>query len=213
MKRLLSIFLCLGMAYAAMAQVPAELACFYEKVRTHRVIVDFSYSMETKGTKVNGAGHAEIQGKAYRMTMNGVELISDGGSLWLKDPEAQELVIDAFDLSTSSLLDNPILFVTGIESLFDLSMAAGDYAVPSDEFTVASMKVVMLPKEDEGVMSVDVHYTPDFQSIVGAVLYMKDGTVTAITIPSLSFLPLKAVDHYRFDAASLPASWVVTDLR
>ena len=215
MKRIL-IFLAvmpLYMMIASAQQIPDQLEGFYSKIKSSCLSASYEYTVKAADTKVIGQGTADVQKDAYRMSLNGLDVYSDGKTLWMKDGLSQEVMIDAVDPDAVSLVDNPILFVAGLDSLFDISMADGHFYTSSTEYTVQSNKVVMLPKQTEEILFIDVHYNLDFSSILAAVIYMKDGAVIEITIPSMSFGALKPHSHFVFDTTSLSEDYVVTDLR
>ena len=195
------------------APLPQEILNFYRKVSNSCVSAEYSYTYRTDDAKITGEGRAHVQGSSFRLTMNGLEVISDGKSMWTVDSEAQEVMVDRVDDATSNLMANPILFVSGMESLFDVSLSNGYAYIESNDFTLPTYKVVMLPKEEGDVLFMDVHYARDFSVILAAVIYLKDGTVTEITIPSMTFTSGKSADYFTLDTSGISSDFIVTDLR
>lgn len=192
--------------------VPEKLAAFYHRLATSSVEVDYTYSLKTDRTVVMGNGRACVQGNMYRMTMNGMELYYDGSTLWGVDREGQEVVIESVGLS-GMLLDNPVLFVSGIERLFDIRKTASGYYDRVEYMRKKVNRVALLPKEDSEVLSVDVYYNDDFSVMLGASIHLKNGTVTEVTVPSMEFQPLKDSSYFVFDTSSVEDIYVITDMR
>lgn len=79
------------------------------------VCVEYEYFTTLSGFKTTGEGRIELQGNAYHMQGNGIEIYCDGSSTWLIDQAASEVVIESADSKDAGLLANPIMLLMNIE--------------------------------------------------------------------------------------------------
>ena len=96
-------------------QQPSVFDMFRQKNIEDCVVVAYEFSTTLSGFKTTGAGCIEIQGNAYHMTADGVEIYCDGTSTWLIDEVAGEVVVESADSKESGLLANPILLLMNLE--------------------------------------------------------------------------------------------------
>ena len=102
------------MAVANMQQ-PSVFDTLRQKASEGCVSVDYEFSLTLSGVRTVGEGTVEIQGDAYHMNGNGVEIYCDGKSTWLIDEVAEEVVIESADSRDAGLLANPILLLMNLE--------------------------------------------------------------------------------------------------
>lgn len=110
----LSIFISLMMAVAQFQQ-PSFIDIFKQKAIAESISVDYEFSAEFSGMNAKGKGTVEIQGTAYHMTGNGIEIYCDGASTWFIDQVAEEVVIESADSKDAGFLANPIMLLMNLE--------------------------------------------------------------------------------------------------
>ena len=72
-----------------------------------RALGAYSVQFEVAAGEQRYAGHYDVSGDAYYMTVNGAEVYSDGQTRYEVSPERREVIIDAVDTSSRNLLNNP----------------------------------------------------------------------------------------------------------
>lgn len=77
--------------------------------------IEYEFYTTLAGFKTTGNGSIELQGNAYHMRGNGMEIYCDGSSTWLIDQTASEVVIESADSKDAGLLANPIILLMNIE--------------------------------------------------------------------------------------------------
>lgn len=99
-----------GLSFAVIFPAGAEtrsgelLARLSEKVRSMKgYAVDFV--VRTSDQTISG--RYLVRGDAYSMTFGNAVVFGDGCARWEVDPDKREVVIDAVDLSSHNLLNNP----------------------------------------------------------------------------------------------------------
>ena len=99
----------------AQVQQPSVFDTFRQKSMEECVKVDYEFSTSISGIKTVGSGTVEIQGTAYHMNGNGIEIFCDGTSTWLIDEAAAEVVIESADSQDAGFLANPIVLLMNLE--------------------------------------------------------------------------------------------------
>lgn len=79
------------------------------------ITVEYEFSAAFTGLKTIGEGVIELQGNAYHMKGDGVEIYCDGSSTWLIDELASEVVIESADSKDAGMLANPIMLLMNLE--------------------------------------------------------------------------------------------------
>lgn len=96
-------------------QQPSSLDILRQKAIGECVSVDYEFSTVVSGFKTVGNGTVEVQGNAYHMKGNGMEIYCDGSTTWLIDEAAQEVIIESADTKDAGMLANPILLLMNLE--------------------------------------------------------------------------------------------------
>lgn len=96
-------------------QQPSSLDILREKAIGECVSVDYDFSTVISGFKTTGNGIIEIQGHAYHMKGNGVEIYCDGSTTWMIDEAAQEVLIESADTKDAGMFANPIFLLMNLE--------------------------------------------------------------------------------------------------
>ena len=116
MKRLVSIFLLVALATAALAQGNIPLL---DRVQGHRVQFHYTYSLSQKGAAFQEVtdGDVTVEENAYILEGLGLRVVSDGTTRWSLDPEALEVVIETVE--KENLFTNPALFISSYRKYMD----------------------------------------------------------------------------------------------
>ncbi len=170
--------------------------------------LSFTYSYEARKGKtyLTGSGSACIQGDAYMLYTDGVEVICDGKSLWSVDKNAKEAVIETVLQGEHAYKSNPVLLIRDANQLFR--------QVSSSEATFNGeqvLEVKLVPVLDTGLSDISLYFKDNV--ICGAAATAGDGTETVLIIRDFRYGHKKDLSHFVFDDKSLDSSWIVTDLR
>ena len=109
-----------------LVQQPSSLDFLRQKAVGECVSVEYEFSTVISGFKTIGSGTVEIQGNAYHMKGNGVEIYCDGSTTWLIDEAAQEVLIESADTKDAGMLANPILLLMNLEESSIIYEVQGD---------------------------------------------------------------------------------------
>lgn len=178
---------------------------FAERVAQSRVT--FGYSYQVKGEiPLTGKGSIELQGVCFKMDSNGVEIFSNGSTRWTIDREAAECYIE--NASTQERLTDPTSFIQSVGSAFIRSSERDSHF--GNVRTKAYDLVPVSPSS--GITGGTIHFNAA-DIPVGAEITTEDGTTAVFSISGMKFLNMSDSADFNFDTGSLPASYVVTDLR
>lgn len=178
---------------------------FAERVAQSRVT--FGYSYHVKGEiPLTGKGSIELQGVCFKMNSNGVEIFSNGSTRWTIDREAAECYIE--NAAAQERLTDPTSFIQSVGSAFirtsERDSHFGDARTKAYDLTPVS--------RNSGITGGTIHFNAA-DIPVGAEITTEDGTTTVFSILGMKFLNMSDSADFNFDTGSLPASYVVTDLR
>lgn len=109
------------------AQAPSTLDLLRQSAVTECVSVDYEFSTMVSGFKTVGNGTVQIQGNAYHMTGNGIEIYCDGSTTWLIDENSKEVLIESADTKDAGVLANPILLLMNLEESSITYKVQGDH--------------------------------------------------------------------------------------
>lgn len=197
MKYLLASFLTVlsGMAHA---QNTSLLERMYADFASKCVTLDFSYVIGTGVSDIQGNGTVSFQDNAYQMSGNGLEIYCDGKDVWLMDPKAKEVYIEAVGEGTDAFLQNPALLFTGLKDNFEVIGANG---------SVFQLR----PEVDCGIDECTVRMNKDGDLASGEFI-MSDGQVVSVEVSAIKKSDRKDISSFR-PTQSFDSSWMVTDLR
>lgn len=94
------------------------------------ISVDYEFTSNTSGVKAVGEGTVLVQGNAYHMKGNGLEIYCDGNSTWMIDEPAREVMIEAADSKDAGYLANPVIL------LMNLEKSASSYKTDGNTITI-----------------------------------------------------------------------------
>lgn len=106
----LSVFLSVILAVQ-----PSFLDSLSGKAADGCVEIDYEYVAVTSGIRTSGDGKIQVQGSAYHMVGNGMEIYCDGDVTWLVDESAMEVMIESADSPSAGYLANPVMLLMNME--------------------------------------------------------------------------------------------------
>jgi hypothetical protein len=130
-----------------------------QKSEQQCVAVSFEFTTTISGVKTMGEGQVHIQGNAYHMEGNGIEIYCDGTSTWMIDEQAKEVFIEAAESQSAGYLANPALL------LMNLDEDTESYMVEDNKITVkipgqSDLVVVILDVQPEGIKKSEAFRPP-----------------------------------------------------
>lgn len=193
-------------AVLSSSDTPEEvLQKFISEVSGSAVKFSYGYSMKDGSALISGEGSVDMQGDAYLVTADGLEVYCDGKTMWTIDRQAEEVVIESCGSGQQSYFANPALFIRSFDERFAVSEAV---AVED------GLKYRLIPvSEGTGISCLEAVISCDGEKLLSARMEMENGTVMDFTVPSFSFFPVSGSERFVFDTSSLGNSYVVTDLR
>lgn len=201
-----SVFLVILLTATCLTAVAAEpFRAFAEKVASSRVGFSYTYESLREGVKFKGEGKAAVQGDAFRMEGNGLDILSDGTTRWTADAESMELIIEPVDGEATDFISNPALLVSGAAKAFSVkSTGAATFKGKSVQ------SCVLTPKRACGIKELSLYFSGE--TLTGVNVVLSDGTVTDFEIKDLTFSEPGPLEGFRY-AKPVGGDWVVTDLR
>ena len=198
-------FLLLLLCTCLTAGAAEPFRAFAEKVASSRVTFSYSYESEREGVKFKGDGKAAVQGDAFKMEGNGLDILSDGVTRWTADAESMELIVEPVDSEATDFISNPALLVSGADKAFSVKSTG------AATFKGKAVKACVLqPKKACGIRELCLYFTGE--TLTGVSVLLTDGTVTDFTIRDLAFSEPGPLDGFRF-SKKVDKDWIVTDLR
>ena len=200
---------------AAFAQEGSVLQAFSKRVDGSRVSFDYAWSMQVGRTKATGEGTVLLQGNAFRMEGNGLDVRCDGKTLWTMDTEAEEVVIEALDPAGADYSANPALLVAAVDKAFrEVSSLKGTFRGKAARICVLEPVGEAASVGGSGIVSLKLYFATDKVELTGAEFTMEDGTVSVFRLDNMKFSPVaEDLDAFRLDVAALDGGFVITDLR
>jgi len=161
----------------------------------------FDYTFSTSGSlKLTGSGIVKVQGACFYLKGNGLEVWSDGESIWTLDTAAKELYIDSVDQSGTDI-SNPAQILGSAETAFTKQLATSDMVVlvPKGRSEVKQIKLVMKDKVNPILTKVSATTS--------------DGTVTDFVIKNMKYGKTLPMEQFKLDEKTLSKDYIITDLR
>ena len=204
MKKVLTLLLA-ALALSLPARADRVLKAFTEKVAS--ACVSFEYTWRTvDDVPMTGAGKAMLQGDAFRVEGNGIEMACDGHTRWSADPAAKEMVLETVD-GALDVAGNPVLLITRLEEVFTVSDAGQSTFRGKTLHTVA-----LTPRVACGMSLVKLYFLPD-GGLRGVRVVATDGTQTEFALSGWTFAQRRDLSAFSYDMSTLDNSWVISDLR
>lgn len=179
---------------------------FAASLKGHKASFDYSYAV--KGDlPLSGKGKVALQGDAFTMTGNGLEIYCDGATRWTVDTAAEECYIESVSGETPDYEANPALLVGAVDKAFALKKTS------STTFKGKKVTAAYMEPKTKGTNFKSVTLFFAGKSLEGASIVVNDGTVTEFVISGLTLTDAKAKSTYSFDTKKLSKSYIITDLR
>ena len=210
----------LAAAALALFSIPSgakskTLGSFIDKVSSSLVTFDYSFTMQTtkSKTKMTGSGNVKVQGNAFFMEGNGMEVWCDGSTRWTIDRFAEEALVESVSESYDSYATNPALMITAVDDAFN------EVSFGTSKFQGKAVDVSVLSPVHKGKYSMDIaelklFFKSGTSDLVGAEVKLNDGSVSEFSITGMTFsAQAEKKESFRFDEKTLDDSYVITDLR
>lgn len=210
----------LAAAALALFSIPSgakskTLGSFIDKVSSSLVTFDYSFTMQTtkSKTKMTGSGIVKVQGNAFFMEGNGMEVWCDGSTRWTIDRFAEEALVESVSESYDSYATNPALMITAVDDAFN------EVSFGTSKFQGKAVDASVLSPVHKGKYSMDIaelklFFKSGTSDLVGAEVKLNDGSVSEFSITGMTFsAQAEKKESFRFDEKTLDDSYVITDLR
>ena len=202
---ILLIVLLHSFAGALQAQGNAGLNSLYSKMAASCVSMDYSFTMNASGVKAVGNGSVMVQDSAYDMTGNGLQVICDGKTMWIVDPDGKEVIIESPSQGEQAYLDNPALLFVNLSEAFKVDGVRENGGVST---------YVLSPMVPCGIKAATVSVTSGNSPVISSAHFLlSDGGEMDIKIKSMTFSEKKPLTSFFYDVSGLDQSWLITDLR
>lgn len=181
------------------------LDSFVKKVSSSLVTFSYTYSVNAK-VKIQGSGNAMVQGEAFYMKGNGLEIWCNGRTRWTVDRAASEALIESVGAIQDDYETNPARLISSVSKAFNkVSEIRGT-------FHGKSVKIVTLtPKVGSSIKLLKLCFAEE--KLIGSFATVSDGTVTEFVIPNMVFKPKGSLAKFTLNEKSLGETFVITDLR
>lgn len=191
------------------------LTNFVDKVSSSLVSFDYSFTLQSSKTrsKMTGSGKVKVQGNAFMMDGNGLEVWCDGATRWTIDRLSEEALVESVDDSAESYATNPALMISSVDDAFEeVSFGASTFQGKAADASVLSP--IHKGRYSMDIAGLKLFFKSGTSSLIGAEVTLNDGSVSEFTISDMSFADLlETKESFRFDEKTLGSSYVITDLR
>lgn len=198
-----------GMAGAAAPHYPLER--LENRVDSSEITFSYTYRALNGNASMTGQGNVVLQGDAFILDVNGMEIYCDGTTRWTLDRKAEEMVIESYDSHSEDLSANPAILLRRLTAFFEVSSQSG-----TEYSGEKAIKVDLTPKSYPQLRSVTLYFRsgqPASDILIGASIAAADDTVTDFMISDFRYGPKGDADRFSFDEKSLGPDWIITDLR
>lgn len=204
MKKVLFVvsFMLLGLAAGAQSIV----SDFISTLKGKNASFAYTYTLKAD-VPMSGKGTVSLQGNAFHMNGNGLDIWCDGKTRWTMDLTSDECYVESVDVSGADYEANPALLVGAIDKVFNLQ-SVKDLTFNGKKCKAAVMKPISNSTNFSGAMLYLVGKTP-----IGVSLAMDDGSAVIITISDFKLKDEIPVRSFSYDTKKLPKSYVINDLR
>ena len=204
MKRLTSLLLVLTAFSAAGQNIVSDFAkSLYDGCASF----GYTYSMSGQ-VPLSGSGTIRLQGDAFVMQGDGLEVYCDGATRWTVDTAAEECYIESVEPGGLDYEANPALLVGAVDKAFQLKKTA--------TATFNSKKVteaMLVPVADKGnIKELSLMMSSD-RKPEGMLVKTSDGNVITIVVKDFTVGGKVPAKEFGFDTKKLDSGYIVTDLR
>lgn len=204
MKRLVALFLSVLLTASTFGQ--NVVSDFAASIKGRKASFDYTFSVRGD-LPITGKGKVMLQGDAFTMTGNGLEIYCDGTTRWTVDTAAEECYIEGVAGETPDYDANPALLVGAVDKAFSLKKTSS-VTFKGKKVTAAYME----PKaRGTNFKSVTLYFAG--KALEGASITVNDGTITEIVVSNLKCTDPQAKNSFSFDTRKLSKNYIITDLR
>ena len=204
MKRLISLLSILAAFTAAGQNI---LSDFAKSLSEGCATFGYSYSVQGQ-VPLNGSGTISLQGDAFTMKGDGLEVYCDGTTRWTLDTVAEECYIEGVEEGGRDYEANPALLVGAVDKAFKLT------GTSSATFNGAKVtKAVLVPVSKDGNITELSLMMDSGRKPSGLLVKTTDGNLITVIVKDFTIGDKAAAKDFSFDTAKLKKSYVVTDLR
>lgn len=204
MKRLTTLLLVLLGISAAGQNIVTDFA---KTLADSRATFRYSYSM-TGQVPLSGSGTIALQGDAFTMKGDGLEVWCDGATRWTVDTVAEECYIESVSEGGLDYEANPALLVGAVDKAFKLKKTL------STTFNARKVtEAVMVPNTSGGNISeISLMLTSD-KKPAGLLVRTTDGNLITVTVKDFTLGDAAPVKDFAFNTKKLNDNYIITDLR
>ena len=190
---------------ASAASNPA--AAFAKSLQGRLASFDYSYSMSGP-LPMNGSGSVKLQGNAFTMEGNGLDIRCDGKTRWTVDVVAEECYIENIDAQELDYEANPALLVGALDRAFNYKDSS---TASFNGMRVSEIRLVP-KKKGSSINEVSLFLTQGNQP-AGVNVSSSDGNLITITIRNYKLDNSLDLSAFRLNTKELGKDYVITDLR
>ena len=204
MKRLTALLLVLTAFSAAGQNI---VTGFAESLADGCASFGYTYSMSGQ-VPLSGSGTIRLQGDAFVMQGDGLEVYCDGATRWTVDTVAEECYIESVEPGGLDYEANPALLVGAVDKAFKLQKTSSA--------TFNSKKVteaVLVPVDNGGNITEISLMMASEKKPEGILVKTSDGNVITVVVKDFTVAGKAPVKDFGFDTKKLASGYFVTDLR
>ena len=217
MRILSKILVCMALllggssSFIALAQTATAAsnpaAAFAKSLQGRLASFDYSYSM-SGSLPMNGSGSVKLQGNAFTMEGNGLDIRCDGKTRWTVDVAAEECYIENIDAQELDYEANPALLVGALDRAFTYKDSS---TASFNGMRVSEIRLVP-KKKGSSINEVSLFLTQGNQP-AGVNVSSSDGNLITITIRNYKLDNSLDLSAFRLNTKELGKDYVITDLR
>ena len=167
----------------------------------------YSYSM-TGNVPLSGSGTIRLQGDAFSMEGDGLEVWCDGTTRWTVDTVAEECYIEGVEPGGLDYEANPALLVGAVDKAFKLKKTA------SATFNAQKVtEAVLVPVTDGGNITELSLMLTSAKKPAGLLVKTSDGNIITVTVKDFAVGAKSDLKAFGYDTKKLSSDYIVTDLR
>ena len=204
MKRLTALLLMLLGVAAAGQNVVTDFA---KTLSDACASFGYTYSMSGQ-VPLSGSGTILLQGDAFVMKGDGLEVYCDGATRWTVDTAAEECYIESVKEGGLDYEANPALIVGAVDKAFKLKKTV------STTFNGQKVTQAVLEPATKGgnITELSLMLTAA-KKPAGLLVNTSDGNVITVTVKDFNLTPAGPANAFSFDTKKLDKSYFITDLR
>ncbi len=169
----------------------------------------FGYTYSAGGQiPLSGSGTIKLQGDAFVMKGDGLEVYCDGVTRWTVDTAAEECYIENVMDGGAGYEANPALLVGAVDKAFTLT---GTTATTFTGLKVT--KATLVPTSKDGNITELSLMLTSARKPAGLLVSTTDGNVITVTVRDFAIEPITSLNSFSFDTKKLNRDFIITDLR